>query len=306
MTLTRPGAASAALATLTLAFFSAPSHAAGICDATTVLAKAGCDQQATSRFSYSSGVCLNYKSLADKAACETRAVNAQKAAKQVCTDQTPARQAVCNAIGQAAYDPPINPADFSTTITNPLLPFKPGNVWVYRNGDAQVTVTVMPDTFVLGGVTCVVVHDVNRVSGKIEEDTTDYYAQRKDGAVWYFGEDTIAFDAKGNGSSKGSWRYGVAGAKPGVVMAAPPQTGKTYRQEFRLGVAEDMARNVAANQHVAVPFGTFNTAYKIHEFTPIEPIKSEDKFYVAGTGLVLAVDLVKGDREELVSFMPAP
>jgi hypothetical protein len=306
MTLIAPGAASAALATLALAHFSAPSHAVGICDSTTVLAKAGCDLQASSRFSYSSGICLNFKSLADKTACVTRAASTQTDAKKVCTDQVPARQAVCNAIGQAAYDPPINPADFSTTITNPLFPMKPGNVWVYQNGDAQVTVTVTPQTLLLNGVACVVVHDVNKVNGVVEEDTFDYYAQHKDGTVWYFGEDTIAFSNGPKGSTKGSWRYGVGGAKPGIVMQAHPQNGKTYRQEFRLGVAEDMARNVAPNQHVVVPFGTFNTAYKIHEFTPIEPTKSEDKYYVAGTGLVLAVDLVVGDREELVSFTPGP
>jgi hypothetical protein len=177
----------------------------------------------------------------------------------------------------------------------------PGDVRVYRNGNATVTVSVTDQTIQLAGVTCVVVRDVNVVNGVTEEDTSDYYAQDRDGNVWYFGEDTIAYH-RGVASTEGSWRAGVDNAKPGIIMFAHPQLGQTYRQEFLLGTAEDMAKNVAFSQHVNVPYGTFNNAFETLEFSPLEPGGSENKYYVPHVGQVLSVDLVTGEREELVSF----
>jgi hypothetical protein len=94
----------------------------------------------------------------------------------------------------------------------------------------------------------------------------------------------------------------VNGAKPGVVMFAHPQLGETYRQEFLLGAAEDLAKNLAFNQHVRVPYGAFTNAFETLEFTPLEPGARENKFYVPRVGQVLSVDLDTGKREELVSF----
>ena len=51
------------------------------------------------------------------------------------------------------------------------------------------------------------------------EDTDDWYAQDRDGNVWYFGEATTSFEG-GSPSTKGSWEAGVDGALPGIVMPA--------------------------------------------------------------------------------------
>lgn len=301
------GAAYAALATLSLATFSHTAAAAsGICNQTTASAKAGCLAQAVGDNKFALGVCANVTSPAAKLKCLNRAASALTEANALCEDQAAARAQVCTAIGQAAYEPVIAPGDFSTTINNPLLPMKPGDVHVYKNGDSTVTVTVTGKTRKLLGVTCIVVHDVNRVAGVVEEDTFDYYAQKNDGSVWYFGEDSIAF-TDGVADTHGSWRAGVDGAKPGITMpASPPLNGKTYRQEFALGEAEDIAKNISGNHHVVVPLATYNNAYQIRETTPIEPDLKEDKYYVPGIGNVLAIDRVTGEREELVSFTPGP
>jgi hypothetical protein len=45
------------------------------------------------------------------------------------------------------------------------------------------------------GVTCRVVRDtVTDTGGNVTEDTTDWYAQAKDGNVWYFGEIAQQFE----------------------------------------------------------------------------------------------------------------
>ncbi len=300
-----PMTAVAALATIALS--PAPASAAGACETTTVAAATACSLAAASEFSYDLGKCANLGTSLTREACRTKAGNVLAAAGKLCAAQAGARRSVCNAVGQNAYNPTINPADFSAVIDNPLFPLQPGSVYVYENksDNSEVTFTVTSDTIKLAGVTCLVVHDVNRVGGVIEEDTLDYFAQHSDGSVWYFGEDTISYD-NGMASTHGSWRTGLNGAKPGIVMFGPPTLGTTYRQEFLLGEAEDVARSFAFNQHVKVPAGTFNNAFQTKDFSALEPGILENKYYVPGIGNVLVVKPSTGEREELVSFTPEP
>ena len=84
----------------------------------------------------------------------------------------------------------------------------------------------------------VVVHDTVTLDGKPSEDTFDWYAQDRDGNVWYFGEATKEF-ADGTVGHEGILRGGVNGALPGIVMPGHPQVGDQYRQEYAKGIAED-------------------------------------------------------------------
>ncbi len=302
------GAAWAALTALSFAIQPATVRAeSSACDRTTAAAHASCNLQSASDFKLALGKCANFKSSSDREKCRKRAGKDKKEALELCDAQAKGRRQVCNQVGNGPFDPVINPADFSTTINNPLLPLKPGSVFVYQNisNNAEVIITVTNKTIMLAGVTCRVVHDVNKVGGVIEEDTLDYYAQHKDGSVWYFGEDTISFE-DGIASTEGSWRAGLDGAKPGIVMLGAQPLGKTYRQEFQLGEAEDVARTVAVNQHVEVPYGTFNNAFVTKDSTPVEPGKFEKKYYVPNVGMVLAHNPQTGEREELVSYTPGP
>ena len=110
----------------------------------------------------------------------------------------------------------------------------------------------------------------NRLHGQIVEDTRDYFAQDVHGNVWYFGEQTAQYANGLPVGVEGAWQAGVNGAKPGIVMPAPFAVGPTYRQEFSLGVAEDMARNATVHQHVKVPFGAFDDTVETFEFSRLE------------------------------------
>ncbi len=83
----------------------------------------------------------------------------------------------------------LDPADFTTKITNPWWPMKPGSRWVYRETDPEgaklkVVVTVTPKTKrIANGVTARVVHDVVTEGGKPVEVTDDWYAQDKCGNI---------------------------------------------------------------------------------------------------------------------------
>jgi len=203
----------------------------------------------------------------------------------------------------------INPQDFSTVIDNPFFPLVPNTTYVYAGtteGSAQRDeFAVTRRTKVILGVTCREVRDRGYVDGVLAEDTLDWFAQDKEGNVWYFGEDTKELDANGNViSTEGSWQAGVNGAQPGVVMEADPQAGDTYQQEFSAGVAEDMATVLALNKTVNVPFGAFKDCLETEEFTPLEPGTIDHKFYASGVGLVQSVALRGGkDRLELVTIL---
>jgi hypothetical protein len=73
------------------------------------------------------------------------------------------------------------------------------------------------------GVDTAVVHDTVTLDGKPFEDTLDWYAQDRDGNVWYFGEATEEFRDDGTVDTTGSFESGVNGALPGIVMPGHPQ-----------------------------------------------------------------------------------
>ncbi len=213
--------------------------------------------------------------------------------------------------GKAASDPStINPADFktSTKIDNPYFPLKPGTTFVYKNEDGSVvdTVTVSNKVVQIEGVNCVAVNDTVREDGQVTERTLDYYAQDNKGTVWYFGEDSQTIENGKVVSTEGSWRGGVNGADPGIIMEARPQIGDSYIQENALPVAQDQAEVLSLNASGSVPFGDFNSNLLLTlETSPIvEPGAAEVKYYAKGVGEVSERDLVTQEDLGLVSVKP--
>lgn len=229
----------------------------------------------------------------------------RKEALADCKDMFDARQEVCDRLGGGTYDPAIDPADFVASITNPFMPLPPGTNFIYLSqGIPDVesnVVSVTTNTRVILGVTCVEVHDVVYVNGERTEDTLDWFAQDKDGNVWYFGEHSEELSGGLVVSLEGSWTAGVDGAKPGIAMKAQPAAGDFYRQEFLVGEAEDVAEALDLDSSVTVPYGSFDHCLQTEETSPLEPDALEHKFYALGVGLVLTVDEVTGERLELVS-----
>ena len=82
-------------------------------------------------------------------------------------------------------------------------------------------------------------------------------------------------------------------------MPANPEVGKTYRQEYYKGEAEDMARALKLNGSVKVPYGTFENVLVTDEWTPLEPNVAEHKYYAPGVGNVKEI-ATKGPKETLV------
>jgi hypothetical protein len=208
----------------------------------------------------------------------------------------------------------INPADFTTTIDNPYYPLRPGDRRVYRetapDGTRQKIVDVVTHRTkrIANGVTArVIVATVTDQSGKVVEFTEEWFAQDRVGNVWYFGEDTTAYE-NGRADKHGSFEAGVDGAEPGVQMPAKPQRGMRYRLEggYSTGAADHTEVLSVGREQVEVPFRHFRRTLMTRDYTPLEPRVSELWFYAKGVGAVLAQELSGGDhREELVKFTRA-
>lgn len=258
------------------------------------------------------GNCNNLSDRDARGECKAEAKAERKEAREECTDQYDARLEVCDLLGEAPYDPQIVPADFvdpseigETVTPNPYLPLAPGTTWIYEGGDEIITVTVTEDTVEILGVTCVVVRDVVEEDGEVIEDTKDWYAQDADGNVWYFGEIAQEFEDGELVSLEGSWKAGLDGAKPGILMKAVPQVEDAYRQEFALGEAEDLAEVLSVSGSATVPAASCDGDCVVtKDYTPIEPDAVESKTYAPGVGLILEVDPETGESVELVAFEP--
>jgi hypothetical protein len=203
--------------------------------------------------------------------------------------------------------PTPDPTDFVAAIDNPWLPLTVGSTWVYRatssDGVEMITVDVTETTKVVAGVTTTVVHDIVKdAEGTVIENTYDWYAQDVAGNVWYFGEDTTAYD-EGKADRAGSWEAGVDGAQAGIVMLASPRVGDGYRQELRPGVAEDQARIESLTASITTPTGQYDDLVQTEDTTPLEPRLAERKYYARDVGLVRELDVSGGDElVELVRF----
>jgi hypothetical protein len=201
----------------------------------------------------------------------------------------------------------LDPDDFTADITNEYTPWKPATRWVYReNGEEgeqlQVVVTATSVTRkIANGVTARVVRDTVKSDGAMVEDTFDWYAQDKNGNVWYLGENTAEFENGKVSSREGSFEAGVDGAMAGVAMPGKPQPGLAYRQEFYKGEAEDNGEVLSVEEMADVPAGHFDNALLTKDTITIEPDVLEYKLYAPGVGNVLTFGVSGGaGREELL------
>ena len=193
-------------------------------------------------------------------------------------------------------------SEFTTgRITNPWFPLKPGVRMVYQGVDdgepARDVFYTTHQTRTIQGVTCRAVTDRLYLAGVLAERTTDWYAQSRNGDVWYFGERTAELDRHGHVTSReGSWLAGRDGARAGIYINAHPRVGDSHLQENYPGHAEDHYRILDASARVTVPAVSSRNAVLTEEWTPLEPGVVDHKYYVRDIGVV-AEQSVAGPRE---------
>ena len=278
----------------------------GACAMTTAAALSACQSEKQDDYWIAVGNCHNLVN--EKAACLREARKALIEGKQLCREQRKARAEVCRAVGEAPYDPEVNPAMFvnpaeiGKSITpNPYFPLVRGRRLTYKSGAETINVEVTEETRVIQGVTCAVITDLVEADGETIEDTIDWYAQDIHGNVWYFGELAENYVDGELNNLAGSWTAGVDGAKAGIIIRAMPRIGEVYREEFSLGNAEDMAETLKLDGSATVPAAACNGDCLVTKnFTPTEPGNVDNKYYARGIGVILGINPETGKRTELI------
>jgi hypothetical protein len=199
------------------------------------------------------------------------------------------------------YAPKIDASDFVAKVDNPLWPLEPGTGFHYRGVRGKTPQTddevVLQRKKTILGIACTIVRDTVSEHGRAVERTLDYYAQDRQGNVWYLGEDSFELQHGRMARASDSWLSGVDGAKPGIIMPGDPRPGDRYRQEYYPpGEALDEAHVLGERRPPRVAYGAFERALVTSEFSPLEP-QTEEKYYVRGVGEILE-RVVKGHHEE--------
>ena len=289
---------------LALGAFTIAAADTNVCEQTAQAVFFSDEASALSDYRLALAKALNITDPAARKAARDKAGADLNDARATSQEQRAARLAACEKLGDGAYDPVINPANFVRGITNPYFPLMPGKTFIYEGQTSQgfehSEFAVTRNTRMILGVNCVEVRDTVKHDGVVTEDTLDWFAQDMEGNVWYFGENTHELEEGLITTIDGTFMAGMNGDKPGIIMKAYPKVGDFYRQEFSLGNAEDFAETQGVNKTVTVRARTFAHCVKSQETTPLETDLLEQKFYAPGIGNVLTVDAHTGEKLELV------
>jgi hypothetical protein len=199
--------------------------------------------------------------------------------------------------GSASQTPTINPADFSATIDNPLFPLSTTSYKVFEGTETdpdtgevvipRLESRVLPEKTRVAGVEVLILEERAYADGQLIELALDYFAQHKDGSVYYFGELVDNYEDGKLLDHNGTWLSGEGANQPGIVMPKQPKVGEVLVQENAPGIAEDTATVVSTTESVTVTQGSYKNCVKTRDVNPLDPeAVHEFKFYCPGVGLV--------------------
>lgn len=199
--------------------------------------------------------------------------------------------------------PTFNAGNFTgnPVITNVYFPVNEGEVrsYVGAPADEQFVFTGLGAGPTIMGIKTFTLQDDATEGGLLVERTFDYYAQDKDGNVWYFGEDVTNFIYDRNGNlidtnNSSAWRAGVNGALPGYIMPASLAIGFNYYQEHApADEALDEGTTFAIVPSMTVGGQNYTNVIKVFEGTDLDQHARGFKYYAAGVGLIKEEEAVR-------------
>jgi len=279
--------------------------------------------------------CQNLAKRGARKACFREAYAARDEESEFCGEVEEARVEACEILNEDRYDTdPLLANEFvdpdlvpDMYPVNPYVSVAAGHTYVLRageEGEETVVVHVTEDSREILGVLCRVVVDIvvetseDEESGEVEyeavEVTDDWFAQTVSGDVVYCGEVARNYEDGVLRDLDGSFEAGLDFAKSGFLALNTPVWGFAHRQEYSLGEAEDIIQYIGIGTAPTDDEGGNNANPKYScatdkclqtfDFAPIDPESTEFKYYLPGTGFVLAVAMedgeITGEREELL------
>lgn len=168
--------------------------------------------------------------------------------------------------------PSPDPRDFVDTVDNPWLALAPGRTWRYRvtgQDEGTLVVSVGRTPREVAGLTATVVTRTEPTG----ERTVDFYAQDRQGNVWWLGRE-------------GVWQAGTDGAEAGLAMPATPRLGDGWQAAYAEGVVDVRATVATTDQAASTPSGRYTDLVGLDLTSPLDPDASRRLLYARGLGLV--------------------
>lgn len=270
--------------------------------------------------------CVYVTSAEDERECRREARQERREKAEECSDVYDERLELCDLLGEQRFDVEFDPVEFvhpddlgDTVDPNPYWPLTEGHTHVIIAEGEVTVVTATDEVRDVGGLPCRVIRDLvfeeNDEGGEVEYDavevTQDWYAQHESGDTIYCGENTYEIEDGLIDNTDGSFANGTDRARAGYLVRAFPVVGQGDRQEMATDEAEDYVRyenlmttpSAAEGGDVAA-FPCAGLCLQTFEVNPRDPGEAEYKYYLPGTGFVLAVKLDEdgmptGEREEV-------
>jgi hypothetical protein len=197
----------------------------------------------------------------------------------------------------------FSPKDFGSPIgdANTWFPLVPGYQSVrdgtlfrgHRELHHRRRFTVTDVQKQINGVRTVLTLDQDIDAGQIAEQALDYFAQDKNGNVWYLGSYTESYEGGQFVNANDAWLAGVNGATAGVAMMANPKPGQPSYLQASIPGRETLRAEVAKlGQSKCVPFRCFSKTLAILEDG------TEFKYYAAGVGGIATEPNYSGGEQE--------
>lgn len=194
----------------------------------------------------------------------------------------------------------VSKTDLLPTGANPYITMQPGRILRLRSGIDTLTVTILPGTQEIDGVTTGVLEERETKNGKLVEVSRNFFATDKNtGDVYYFGEDVDNYKDGKIINHESAWRAGAGGARFGLMIPAKPTVGQAFYQEIAPRVAMDRVEIVSTDETIKTPAGTFDHCVHLRETTPLESDVSH-KYYAAGIGIIKDDEFELAERPGLV------
>lgn len=192
----------------------------------------------------------------------------------------------------------LDPANFldPTVINNIWMPMQLGTRWVYE-GTAlddegnpvirRIEFTVTDLTKNIAAVQTVVAWIVDYTDGEPVEKEIAFYAQDKDGNIWYLGEYPEEYE-DGEFVAAQPWIHGIEDAQAGIKMLADPKPGLPgYYQGWGPAVDwSDFSQVDQVGQETCVPVGCYQDVLVIAESSLGETGAYQLKYYAPNVGEV--------------------
>ena len=190
---------------------------------------------------------------------------------------------------------PVSKADLRSTGTNSFITMQPGRILKLTHGIDTLTVTILPDTQVIDGVTTGVLEERETKKGQLVEVSRNFMATDKM-------TETSTTSVKTSTSTR--WqdhqsRERVAcGHERRAVRpddSRQADGGRQVLSGIAPKVAMDRVEVMSTEETVKTPAGLFEHCIHLRETTPLERDVS-DKYYAPGIGIIKDDEFELGER----------